>query len=62
MSKSFIDNDGDIYTVTPGESGHNLILEYRSPESVGTEFIIFKVEDADSIATMILDAAREARK
>lgn len=62
MSKhSFTDSDGDEYTVSAAGE-HNIALTYRNPETGGVDLFIFKVEDADRIAAMILDAAQEARK
>jgi hypothetical protein len=61
--RQFTDTDGDTYTVSLSASRHNVTLTYHSPEGgAGTDLFIFKVEDADRIAAMILDAAQEAGK
>jgi hypothetical protein len=63
MSKrSFTDADNDTYTVELGESGENIVITYDPSDSAGTELLIFKVEDSDRLATMILDVALEGRK
>lgn len=62
MSKrEFTDADGDTYNVELAKSG-NILLTYTNSEESGATLFVFKAEDADRLATMILDAAKEARR
>ena len=61
-ARSFTDADGDTYTTQLSESGHNISIMYENSDGSGTSLLVFKVEDAPTIANHILNAALEARK
>lgn len=60
--QSFTDSDGDIYTVQSATGGKNIVLTYQNSEESGEDLFIFKAEDAQYLAQMILEAAKETRK